>query len=80
MNKSEGKKKKKNQNLKEVGASFFPVQHRKNKVLPKKKKNFGPFLLHLKMITVIFSVFSLTNLFGTRNLVIERGTVILFCE
>lgn len=38
MNKSEGKKKKKNQNLKEVGASFFPVQHRKNKVLPKKKK------------------------------------------
>lgn len=42
MNKSEGKKKNKNQNLKEVGASFFPVQHRKNKVLPKKKKKFWP--------------------------------------
>lgn len=41
MNKSEGKKKK-NQNLKEIGASFFPVQHRKNKVLPKKKKKFWP--------------------------------------
>lgn len=73
-------KKKKNQNLKEIGASFFPVQHRKNKVLPKKKKNFGPFLLHLKMITVIFSVFSLTNLFGTWSYRTERGTVILFCE
>lgn len=79
MNKSEGKKKKKSK-LKRGRGIFFPVQHRKNKVLPKKKKNFGPFLLHLKMITVIFSVFSLTNLFGTRNLVIERGTVILFCE
>lgn len=59
---------------------FFSCTAQEVQSVTKKKKKFGQFLLHLKMITVIFSVFSLTNLFGTWSYRTERGTLILSCE